>query len=168
MNITSGGTRIVLVCSSFVIKIPRFKILRAIRQLFVHTTNKQVKKRLQKFDENVIRAGLKYIFAGLIANRLECYYSKKHPTSKSIMPVRGYLYGLIVVQPRGEVLPKNHPRWIKTMLFLHKNGFKETESSEAFNFCLFKGTMRLLDYGKLTTLAALELKGLKLIEQIPE
>lgn len=117
--ITYGTTRVVLsVSPRTVIKVVRLRPARLLMRLIKHAFHRQVGERLQQFDEgNVWQAMLKYVFAGFYANRQEWQLSQQYPEAPIARVSRMLLWGVILVQPRGEAivavdrLVVNHPLW---------------------------------------------------------
>src|ERR1035437_88781 len=123
MKVKFGGTRVIFIFKDFVIKIPRFRIVRSILRFFYYLKNKQVEERLEYYNKkSMMIAILKYFFLGLIANRLEYYYSKKHRNFGEIVPVYGILFGMIIIQKRVVVMKEEDEQWKEFEESLLKKG----------------------------------------------
>lgn len=160
MKIKKGGTRIVFVFSDYVVKIPRIRPVRIISRLLFHAKEKDCREALLVLNpKGVIRGAIGYIFAGFIANYIEYNFYKNHKNLELIIPVRGYLFGLILTQKRAREIEEDAlPEW-KSFLenFLIKK-FSEDEQDLCVsrNFGIEGGKIKLLDYGKRLTTICLE------------
>lgn len=139
---TTGATRIVLLFSDFVIKIPKIPLIRTFK-----------KKKLI------------WLLMGFISNRLEYTYSKKHPDSKKIIPVKGILFGLVLIQAKKEILSSKSQCWKKIVLAMQKAGIKDAEEIEPNNFCLDQNNPCLIDYGDPKAQVVLDCFGDQIIKE---
>lgn len=160
MKIKTGYSRIVFVFSHFVVKIPKMHIRYPFRYLFMKKT-----ARKNILELKSLKDVLKYIFHGVYANRLEYRYSKLRVDSTVIMHSQGLFFGLIVIQKRGVALMSDDKRWLKFLRIVKRLGCKEIDSIRSCNFCIWNGTIRLLDYGKQETIEGLERINSDLLER---
>ena len=164
MKIGLGSTRIVFIFSNIVIKLPRLRVLYPLRRFREHRQNGQVTEKLKKFGPTVFTAGLNYFFAGIIANRLEYRYSKNTP-SEGIVPINILLWGIIVIQQKGEAVSASSGQWEKFERILRRRGIPEHDTVRSCNFCIFGDRLRMVDYGNQETISALSAGNLKILEQ---
>ena len=163
MRIIFGGTRIVLVFSNYVVKIPRiFRVSEAIKSFLKFLPEKKVLSKLKSFHKNgnLIKAAFNFIFLyGFIANRNEYLYSQKNKNDNKIIHVYGFLYYFIIIQKRENVLDENNPYWKKYESSIKKEVEKifPIDPDLTFrNFCNTKEGLKLIDYGNFGTLFVLE------------
>lgn len=161
MEIKKGGTRIVLIFSNHVVKIPRVKIFRPIMRLFFHVKEKDCKEAILFFSSKGVLCGIiNYLFAGFIANYIEWSFYKKHKDMELLVPVKGVFFGLILLQKRvQEINEEECPEWLPFL----KNFLLRNFSEDRLDLCVSrnfgidnKGNIKLLDYGKLLTTVCLE------------
>lgn len=156
MKVKLGGTRIVLVFQNFVVKIPRINLfIRPAKRVIYHLARNQVKEKLKNYDQNLIKAGIKYVFAGMYANKIEYYYSRQHKENNEIVHVRGVLYYLILIQKRVETIKEDDKKWKAFIELSLKRGIKDTDLLVARNFGLYENKIKLIDYGREETITTL-------------
>jgi len=113
MKITWGTTRIVLLTKNWAIKIPRIRPVRPVVRLVQLLMCGQVKRQLRTYHPNAIGGVLKYLTAGLRANRIDVLASRLG--CRDVVYAEQYLGGLIVLQLRGDEVSveeaKSHPLW---------------------------------------------------------
>ena len=144
-----GSTRVVFLVGCFAFKIARFRPLRPMIRLIEHLRGGVVGEKLQKFDERTSCAVVKYLFAGIYANRTEYLYSRYTGYIPVAQVVRLYFGGLFLLQERGNPVDSEnqsvlrHPMWL-TMLE-EKEGDPIAARAQ---FVLIRGEVRLADYGR--------------------
>lgn len=160
MKIKKGGTRMILIFSNYVVKIPRLRLFRPIMRLLFHVKEKDYKEALLFFDNRgIVFGAVNYLFAGFIANYTESSFYKNHKDMDLLVPVKGFLFGLIVIQKRvKEINEEENPEWF---VFL-KNFLLKNFSEDKLDLCVSRnygidnGRIKLLDYGKNLTVRCLE------------
>ena len=151
MRIYVGTTRIVVCVGERAYKIARFRPIRPLVRAVQLLYRREVDERMQLYDQSSkTRAVLKYLLAGVYANRTESSISSVYG-SEQLSPVRKQLaYGLVVVQDRGIPIPaitgelKNHPFW--EMMIEEKKG-DQKEALTQFAFFPQQKMIKLVDYG---------------------
>ncbi len=143
-----GGTRIALLFGSKAYKLPRFRLIRPFLQLFRHLKNGEVAQRLERFDIRPQHAIIKYILAGLIANREEWYISRTYPSEDKARVFGLYFRGFLLVQERGEHISDtttvtNHSLW--DVMLRHKCGDSVAACAQ---FANFNGVVKVIDLGR--------------------
>jgi hypothetical protein len=161
VQIKTGGTRLVLVFSKFVFKIPIIHVRYPFTYLFAKDKS-SIPERLQL---NSFRKIFKYVFAGFIANHLEYQYFKKNKNSEGIMKIKAVLWGVFITQRTGQVPDENDKRWLRLSRAIKRIGIKEHDTLRACNFCIWENRIRISDYGHEDTISALEKTNLKIIER---
>lgn len=106
----------------------------------------------------------RYVLCGFFANYLEWNHFKNFPSS-ALMPTRSLFFGIIIVQPKGICLSGCDATWIRIERALKERAFSDRESLSAENFCVWKGQVRMLDYGNIFTVRFLESKNASLLEK---
>ncbi|MFA6386242.1 MAG: hypothetical protein WCW04_00515 [Candidatus Paceibacterota bacterium] len=153
MKIEQGGTRVIFIFSNIVVKIPKLKVIRPFIRFFHHLINRQVEEKLMAFDQtSIVKAILRYFLSGIIANRFEYYYSKKHKNFDEIIPVYGLCFGMILIQKKVQVVEEEDERWKKFLRRLVKKGIKDIDLLVARNFGWDNGRIKVLDYGRIETI----------------
>lgn len=147
LDFACGSTRCVILVGQYAIKIARFRPLRPFIKLFESIQKKQVRGNLEKHHRNPLLAVIKYLLAGIVANRTEYRLYKKYK-SELLVPTVFTIFWLVNIQRRGEPVAdekvKSHYLW---------NLFKEMETPVALDilqakqFCFMGGCVRLADYG---------------------
>lgn len=123
-------------------------MFRPLAQFARHFVRGQIKEKLKHFDNRPDRAILKYFFGGILANREEYYISQTYPSQDRAHVLSIHLFGMLVIQERGEVLSENlnaetHPLW---QLMLRK---KDNDLDKArAQFANFGGKVKLIDLGR--------------------
>jgi len=146
-----------LVFSTFVVKIPEIKTVRLFKRLFQHLIKGQVQEKLKAFDEqSILKASLKYVFSGIIANKLELSYSKNHKNDGKIIHVSGIFFNLILLQTKAEIMEENGKRWKDFYEFLIDNRVNEKDLLMVKNFGILDNKIKLFDYGNENTIKALD------------
>jgi hypothetical protein len=125
---------------------------------------KTTKEKINRFHHNMAIAILKVLCHILSANRREYLYFKKHPREKSLLPItKAFLFGYIIIQPRGDVLNEISPKWKKLLTKLTKKGVNNIDLLTPENFCIFSNEIKLLDYGSDLTQQELDSLGFEII-----
>lgn len=147
MRFAYGATRIVLLIGPYAIKMPRPRPLRPFVRLIQLLGNRQVSIQLRTYDENRIVGALKYLLAGLRANRREFQIAQKGLCEQyQLCPVvRQIGWGLIIIQKRGEPLPSgmdlsSHPLWSEMV------AEAKGEDAARKQYALFGAQPLLVDY----------------------
>lgn len=145
-----GTTRVVLMIprSTTVIKIVRPRVVRPLLQLVRHMWSGQVQTRLQNFHRNPWQGGLRYVLAGIVANRQEWRVSQAYPSAPLAVVTRLYCGGLVIVQARGAAIGvgdidqvSRHPLW---NVMVDETGSPEEALRQ---FARFGERILLVDFG---------------------
>lgn len=162
--ITEGMSRIVFVFKDTVVKIPWINFFKMIRCFLLHKKGGSLNEKAKRFHSNKVLAIFCYLFYTLSANRREYLYFKKHLDEKSLLRVsKGFMFGYIIIQPKGDVLNRTNPRWKTLLSKLMKMGINNIDLLTPSNFCIFNGEIKLLDYGSDTTQEVLNTLGFEII-----
>lgn len=190
MQIKSGHTRLALIFEHRVIKIARIHPIGPLMNIFMYPYREALPDKLKRLKENPrreikksllrifwigdmtgkarkLRSVLAALFCpGIFANRREYEFFKKHASAtEELLPVyETRLFGLILIQERGEVLHEGHHLWEEFRALLERKGFgRDTDLYQPRNMCTWRGNLRVLDYGNENTIAALENGGFALL-----
>lgn len=161
MKIKMGATRLVIICSKKVIKLPLFHVSYLLT--YVCSPNKKSLPKERRMDS--LNKIFRYIFSGFVANHVEYHYSKKNSASNGLMQTKAILWGTILIQEKGEVPIETDDRWLRLLRILHWIGVRDPDTLCRQNFCIWKGTIRILDYGHQNTVIGLDKINLKIIER---
>lgn len=146
MRVTHGCTRIVILTEHLAIKIafpfrPFQPAVIFIRRLFDGTL-------IEKFREKrgqMLRHALRIVtVSGIQANRQEIRLARSYPNYPLAPVLRSYLFGLIIVMPRGEAL-KYMPRGWDRRAELPAD--LETDLFNLEHVCKFGKQCRFVDFG---------------------
>lgn len=167
---TNGLSRLVFVFENHVVKVPWVNLLLLFNIYLSHKKKGLVDGRLQRYHKNKIIAFIIVLFncfvSALSANRREYLYYKKYKNELSLLPIRGYLMGNIIIQPRAEVCKETDPRWKNFLSKLREREIDErADLSKAMNFCVYNNQIRLLDYGNIIAQELLSTRGFWLISE---
>jgi len=108
---------VVVLIGNCAIKIARFRLIRPAIRLAQLFREKRVRTQLRKYDENALMGSLKYLCAGVVANRVEYQLSREYPNAPIAEVLTMLLGGLIIIQERGEPVSifnsqvRSHPLW---------------------------------------------------------
>jgi len=164
--VTQGLSRIVFVYKGIAIKFPWINFLKLFKCFLKYKKEKSNHQKMNRFHKNTILAFLKALLHILNANRREYLYFKKHPEEKSLLPItKAFLFGHIIVQPKGDVFDVINPRWEKLSLKLIRIGVINIDLLTPENFCVHNGEIRLLDYGSDLTQEVLDSLGFEIINE---
>ena len=162
--VTEGLSRIVFVFDNTVIKIPWINFFKMIKCFIKYKKDGIFNKKSKRFHSNKILGIFYYLFYIISSNRREYLYFKKHPKEKSLLPIlKSFMFGYIIIQPRGDVLNSTNPRWNVFLLKLTKMKIDNIDLLTSSNFCIFNGSIKLLDYGSDLTKNALNTFGFEII-----
>lgn len=142
-----GATRFVVLVGPLAIKFARFRVLWMAKRLFHHMKTGEVKVKFRHQVENPVLA-TSNIFAGVIANRIECELWRMSPRS-SMVPTLFSFGGLVNVQWCGQTITEDelaasHPfrEHLADMTPRLKHDMRKVT-----NFCHYEGRVCLADYG---------------------
>lgn len=142
MRFEYGHTRFVFLVGPYAIKVARIRPLRPFIRLFQVFKTGNVEEELKKYDKKATRGGIKYLLAGVVANRTEYRLYKKFQSEHLAPTLYMFLWGAVNVQMRGSRLRgtkklavKQHPLWVEG-----NRSLKE--------FCLIGDKVCLADYGR--------------------
>ena len=117
MQVRYGSTRVVFLFSIYAVKFWRPRPLRPFVRFFQLLQEKEVSSTLRSYDQRLPIGALKYLLAGVIANRAEYRSFKRFPDA-GLAPVTSiWLGGFAIVQLRGEPVTRltvavtSHPLW---------------------------------------------------------
>lgn len=148
MQVRCGTTRLVILAGNRAYKIARFRPIRPLIRLFQLMKVGGVRSQLETYGQNLTRGGINYLLAGLLANRVEYQLSKEYPDALISPVVALYLWGVMIIQDRGETVSiadkavKSHPLWA---VMLAEKG---SETAACSQFARFVGKVLLVDYGR--------------------
>ena len=139
----NGCTRIVFLTEQYAIKVARIRPFRPlIRLLEILRKKESIRANLEKHDKKPVKGGIKYLLAGIRANRNEYYLYNKYKSSLLAPTLHMFAWGLVNIQVRGSSLEKSelhlaekHPLW-----------GRPTRKYE--EFCSFGANCCLVDYGR--------------------
>ena len=152
MHVSWGATRFVILIGSVAIKIARPRLFRALQRLYYHQRRGEVREKLLAIANNPVVAIVKFLCAGIIANRNE--YRLWHESPRQYFVPTLFSFGWLVnVQLRGthvrpEELEIDHP--FRALLERRSPGFIADMTKPA-NFCRYEGRVCLADYGSQET-----------------
>jgi hypothetical protein len=123
------------------------RFIRPIRQLLLHSLNGEVAQKLKKFDKNPVKGGLKYLLAGVRANRAEWNTYKKYG-SDILAPTLWSFYGFINIQARGGLVTENEISEHVLVELMQKFPIEDDDTINPIQFCKINGSVVLVDYGR--------------------
>jgi hypothetical protein len=164
--ITQGLSRLVFIYGDYAIKIPWINFVLLIRCFSKYKDGGIFNEKINRYGKNKLLAVLRCIFHVLSSNRREYLYFKKHKNEETLLPIiKAFLFGYIIIQPKGNVFSASNPRWIKFLKKIIKKGIKEIDFLKPENFCEFNGLIKMLDYGNNQTQEILDLHGFEIIKE---
>jgi hypothetical protein len=149
---TLGHTRLVILTKKYAIKVTRIRPLFAFQKVFPIIIG-ILKKTPEQEGRTLTRIYLGYTFAGILANIREAFYSKKENGDDRIFPCLFSIFGLLVVQERGQEI--NEYELIQAAHCLPKGLIKELQRPEQFCRHPKDGKIRICDYGSRETIQLL-------------
>lgn len=147
MQFAYGSTRFVILTERYAFKIARFRPLRPFVRLVELLLKKQVKVNLEKHHSNHFLAAIKYLGAGLVANRTEYRLYKKHG-NKFLVPTLYSFCWIVNIQNRGEAISESEAK--SHYLWNFFNGMTTSlaaDIQQKKQYCLLDGNACLADYG---------------------
>ncbi len=150
MQFAYGATRWVILTKRYAIKIARFRPVRPFIRLFQLLKEGGVIQTLEKHDANLLKAVLKYLGAGLRANRIEYRLYKKYGASNDLLVPTLFSIGwLINVQLRGEPCGEREVQQHSLWKILGGVSFVEAAADlrQPKQFCRIGTRVYLADYG---------------------
>ncbi len=164
--VTQGLSRLVFIYRDSAIKIPWINFFLLIKCFLKYKDEGIFDEKANRYGENKILAIPRYIFYILSSNRREYLYFKKHKDEEALLPItKAYLFGYIIIQPKGNVLNSSNPRWGKFLKKIIKRGIKNVDFFKPENFCEFNGLIKMLDYGSDQTQEILDSHGFGIIKE---
>jgi hypothetical protein len=148
MQFRSGRTRSVILVGKYAIKIARFRVFRQVGRLVEHSISGRVGVELRKFDSNILKAGLKYIFIGIWSNRAELYLYRKYGEKAPLAPTYYSFFGIINIQKRGQELDGDFLNLVTKNHLWTRNDSETADLRRPEQFCVIEGKIVLADYGK--------------------
>jgi len=145
-----GATRWVVLTKRYAIKIARVRPIRPFIRLLQLLQEGGVMENLEKHDSNLIKSVLKYLGAGLRANRIEYRFYKKYGLHNDLVPTLFSFCWIINVQQRGEPCGEKevhkHPLWqiLGNPLFVEA----AADLGQPKQFCVINSRIYLADYGQ--------------------
>lgn len=156
MKIRSGTTRVVIILDNFVIKFPKVPIIEFFVRLIKHSRDNNVKNKIEQHNINFVYI-MRYFLKGFIASFIEWRYSKENPDKEGIIPIYfAFMFGLVLIQPRGEVFPENNRKYRKVIKDAFKKKLTDTDMFYRHNYSLWRGKICLHDYGSMLTISNLQ------------
>lgn len=167
---TDGLSRLVFIFENHVVKVPWVNLFLLFNIYLSHKKKGLVDGRLQRYHNNKIIAFTIILFncfvSALSANRREFLYYKKHKNEPSLLPIKGYLMGNIIVQPRAEVCKENDLRWKNFLSKMREREIDErADLTKAMNFCIYNNQIKLLDYANKVAQEVLSARGFWVISE---
>lgn len=145
MRFAYGATRWVIFTDQYAIKIARFRPIRPFIRLVDAMLKSEVKQGLRKHHTNPILATIKYLLAGVVANRNEYRLYRRHP-SRQLAPTLFTIGYAVNIQIRGEPATQADVHLSKLFSLLRDTEFA-ADVLQAKQFCLINGKTCLADYG---------------------
>jgi len=149
MRFAYGATRWVILTNRYAIKIARLRPIRPFIRLSQLLKTGRVIETLEKHDANLMKAVLKYLGAGLRANRTEYRLYKKYGVHNDLAPTLFSICWIINVQLRGEPCGENEVRQHSLWQILGGASFVEAAADlrQPKQFCMIRTQVCLADYG---------------------
>lgn len=150
MRFACGGTRWVILTDLYAIKIARFRPIRLVIRFLQLLLKGEVRENLQKHDENLTKAVLKYVGAGILANRTESRLYKHYGrTNDLLIPTLFTICWLVNVQLRGKIPKEEDILRHRLWNVLVGDSFVEVaaELRRPNQFCIIGSRVYLADYG---------------------
>ena len=164
--ITQGLSRLVFIYGDYAIKIPWINFVILIKCFLKYKNEGIFNEKASHYGKNKILAIPRYIFYILSSNRREYVYFEKHKNEETLLPIiKVFLFGYIIVQPKGNVFKSSNPRWIKFLKKIIKRGINNVDLIKPENFCEFNGFIKLLDYAAEDTQEILNLHGFEIMKE---
>ncbi len=164
--ITQGLSRLVFIHGDYAIKIPWINFVLLIKCFLKYKDEGIFNEKANRYGKNKILSIPFYIFHILSSNRREYLYFKKHQEEETLLPViKAFLFGYIIIQPRGNVFNSSNPRWVKFLKKIIKREIKSIDFLKPENFCEFNGLIKMLDYGNDQTQEILDFHGFGIIKE---
>lgn len=164
--ITQGRSRLVFIYEDYAIKIPWINLFLFIKCFIEYKKEGILNEKANRYGKNKILAIPIYLFHVLSSNRREYLYYIKHKDEEVLLPIiKSFLFGYIIIQPKGNVFNSCNLRWKKFLKKLIKKGIKHIDLVKPENFCEFNGFIRILDYGNDQTQEILDFYGFELIKE---
>jgi len=150
--VTEGTSRIVFVFDDFVVKFPWLPVFRLIKIMLRENKSGTLNQRIkQKWTHPAIVCYLLMVFYILMSNRREYLFYKRYKKQSFLMPTKGFLFGHIIIQPRGEVLSWRMRCWQETYKKIIRLEIKNKDCEKPENFSLVKNKVVIHDYGNIDT-----------------
>lgn len=167
---TNGLSRLVFVFKNHVVKVPWINLFLLFKIYTAHKNKGLINSRLKRYHKNKIIAFAMVLFncfvGSLYSNRREYLYYQKHKNELSLLPIKGYLMGNIIVQPRAEVFKETDLRWKNFLLKIKERNIDErADLSKAMNFCVYNNEIKLLDYANKVAQEVLNTRGFWIISE---
>ena len=164
--VTQGLSRLVFIYGDYAIEIPWINFVLLIKCFLKYKDEGIFNEKASRYGKNKIFAVPRYLFHIISSNRREYLYFKKHKNEDSLLPViKAFLFGYIIIQPKGNVFNSSNPRWIKFLKKIIKRGIKQIDFIKPENFCVFNGSIKMLDYGNDQTQEILDFHGFEIIKE---
>jgi len=167
---TNGLSRLVFIFENHVVKVPWLNLFLLFKIYLSNKNKGLVGKKLGRYHENKVFALAILLFKCLVdslsSNRREYLYYKKYKNEESLLPIKGYLMGNIIVQPRAEVCKETDLRWKNFLSKLRERDIDDrADLSKAMNFCVYNNSIKLLDYGNRIAQEVLSTRGFWIISE---
>lgn len=173
MKIKHGESRIVFIFRGFVVKLPKIRVIVALK--IIKKRNIILRPKLRKiyfwgkYDGSIVNVP-RCLFKGIMDNWIEYSFYRK---SRSIvlMPTVFSLFGLFNVQKRGEdiVFKESRQRisfWEKISQLTNKEARVDLHMfSSPRNYCKENGRLMLMDYGSRDAREVIEKYGEKIYNE---
>ncbi len=147
MQFMYGCTRWVILTKNYAVKIARFRPIRPFIRLFYLLKRGEAVEKLEQHDPNLIKAVLKYIGSGILANRNERRLYEKY-NDKFLVPTLFTFFWLVNIQRRGEPSGEKEMHCHYLWDILKGTSTPLTEDIlQPKQFCVIDGITYLADYG---------------------
>ena len=147
MHIKQGCTRLVILTETLAIKIAL--PLRPFLPFFIlarEFLNGGLKKKVKKHNGNLIRLAIRIAtIGGIDANRREMRIYREHPEYPIASVLRSYVWGFVIVMPRGEPIKDLSESWGNQALLPPR--LRDSDVFYSANVCRFGNELRFIDYG---------------------
>lgn len=145
---TEGASRLVFIFSDFVVKVPWINLTRLIQRILKHRREGTLTTKIrQRSDPSRPITILMIPLRILWSNRREYLFYQEHKRENILMPTKGFFFGHILVQPRGEVLSRRMRRWKRICNRIKALKINQGDLINPRNFSIIMGRVVLHDFG---------------------
>ena len=155
--ITTGLSRLVIIHKDNAIKIPWLNILAIVKSYRRNKREGKLGEKINRFGGNKVLVIYNYILYVLNSNRREYLYYTKNKDKEYLLPIKKtFLFGHILIQPKGNVLREQNQNWKKIVKKIKRACIDHIDLLKPDNFCVSNGRIKLLDYANKETQKIIE------------